>query len=103
MRRIVFALLIAATVIGVSVAVAAQGDSSSGGSDRDTAVRASGGGSSTTSTSSSTTTTTTLPVPSSDAPLKLLRTVGGNISPKSVVASGRGLVFAQNKIGRAHV
>jgi YVTN family beta-propeller protein len=95
MRRIVFALLIAATVVGVSVAIAAQGDSSSG-SGGTSAVRASGGRPSSTTTSSTTTTTTTRPVPSSDAPLKLLRTVGTNISPKSVVASGRGLVFAQN-------
>ena len=94
MRRIVFAVLIAATVIGFSVAIAAQGDSSGTG-DRDPAVRAAGNPSSST-TSSSTTTTTTLPPPSSDAPLELLRTVGSNISPKSVVASGRGLVFAQN-------
>ena len=41
--------------------------------------------------------TTTLPTPPSDTTrLQLLRSVGGTISPKSVVASGRGLVFAQN-------
>jgi YVTN family beta-propeller protein len=95
MRRIVFALLIAATVVGVSVAIAAQRDSSSDDPVGGTAVRASGDDGSTTTTSTSTT-TTTLAVPSSDAPLKVLRTVGTNISPKSVVASGRGLVFAQN-------
>ncbi len=94
MRRIVLAVLIAATIVGVSLAVAAQGDS--GGDGHDTAVRAGGTPSSTTTSTSSSTTTTTLPVPDSAAPLKLLRTVGTNISPKSVVASGRGLVFAQN-------
>ncbi len=35
-------------------------------------------------------------MPDSDGTLTLLDTVTGDISPKSVVASGRGLVFAQN-------
>ena len=43
-----------------------------------------------------TTTTTTLPIPSSAGPLSLVKTITGAISPKSVVASGHGLVFAQN-------
>src|SRR5207247_7164901 len=42
-----------------------------------------------TTTTSSTTTTTTLPTPNSDGELHLVRTVTGDISPKSVVASGR--------------
>ena len=37
-----------------------------------------------------------LPTPDSDRTLSLLRTVTGDIAPKSVVASGRGQVFAQN-------
>ena len=50
--------------------------------------------------SPSSTTTTTLPIPSSDGTLHVVRTVTGDISPKSVVASGRGLVFAQNMMYR---
>src|SRR6185295_2466443 len=50
-------------------------------------------------TSSSTTTTVPLP-PAVDRPLRLARTVTGNISPKSVVATGTGLVFAQNMMYR---
>ena len=94
MRRIALAVLLAVTVVGISVALASEG-----GDDRgDGAVRtasADGDGGTTTSTSSSTT-TTTLPTPNSDGALHLVRTVTGDISPKSVVASGRGQVFAQN-------
>ena len=56
--------------------------------------------STTTSSTASTTTTTTLAIPSSAGALALTRTVTGDISPKSVVASGRGLVFAQNMMYR---
>jgi YVTN family beta-propeller protein len=61
-----------------------------------------GGPSSTTTTASSstTTTTTTLAMPSSAGTMTLSRTVTGDISPKSVVASDRGLVFAQNMMYR---
>ena len=41
-----------------------------------------------------------LAMPSSAAPMALTRTVTGDISPKSVVASERGLVFAQNMMYR---
>ena len=41
--------------------------------------------------------TTTLPaVPTNLRPLQLVQTIGGQIEPKSVVASGTGVVFAQN-------
>jgi len=53
----------------------------------------------TTSTTTTTTTTTTLP-PASTTDLALLETIGGDISPKSVVASGTGLFFAQNMMYR---
>jgi len=54
-----------------------------------------------TSTSTSSTTTSTAPSqPAVDRPLQLLKTVTGNISPKSVVATGSGLVFAQNMMYR---
>ena len=47
--------------------------------------------------STSSTTTSTQPAqPAVDRPLHLAKTVTGNISPKSVVATDSGLVFAQN-------
>jgi YVTN family beta-propeller protein len=49
---------------------------------------------------SSTTTSTTVPLqPAIDRPLRLLRTITGDISPKSVDATGR-YVFAQNMMYR---
>ena len=61
--------------------------------------------SSTTTTTLPPTTTTTLPpIPSSSLTLSHLRTVTGNIAPKSVVASPTGgLVFAQNMMYRHSV
>jgi YVTN family beta-propeller protein len=53
----------------------------------------------TTTTTSTTTTTTTLP-PSADGRLELVTEVWGDIAPKSVVASGDGLFFAQNMMYR---
>jgi len=54
-----------------------------------------------TSVSTSSTTTSTAPAqPAVDRPLRLVKTVTGNIAPKSVVATGRGLVFAQNMMYR---
>ena len=49
------------------------------------------------------TTTTVPPVPSDARTLHLVRTVVGNIAPKSVVASGTGLVTAQNMMYRHSV
>lgn len=49
------------------------------------------------------TTTTVPPVPSDARRLHLIRTVTGNIAPKSVVASGTGLVTAQNMMYRHSV
>jgi YVTN family beta-propeller protein len=54
----------------------------------------------TTSTVPRSTTTTTPPTPAIDRPLRLERTITGAISPKSVVATGTGLVFAQNMMYR---
>lgn len=52
-------------------------------------------------------TTTTVPppppVPSTAKTLQLVNTITGDISPKSVVASGTGLVFAQNMMYRHSV
>lgn len=53
----------------------------------------------TTSTTTTTTTTSTLP-PTAGRTLKLVETIGGDISPKSVVSSGTGLFFAQNMMYR---
>jgi YVTN family beta-propeller protein len=92
MRRIVFAVLLAATVVGVSLVVASRDGDDHSGSVRTAADRHAQRA----TTTSSTTTTTTLPTPDASGPLHLVRTVTGDISPKSVVASGRGLVFAQN-------
>jgi YVTN family beta-propeller protein len=49
------------------------------------------------------TTTTVPPVPSDARRLRLVRTVTGNIAPKSVVASGTGIVTAQNMMYRHSV
>jgi YVTN family beta-propeller protein len=54
-----------------------------------------------TSASTSSTTTSTVPEqPAVDRPLTLFKTVTGEISPKSVVATESGLVFAQNMMYR---
>src|SRR6185436_18779826 len=94
MRRILLAILLAVTVVGVSIAVASEGGDDGGrGAVRTASADRAGGA---TASTSSSTTTTTLPTPNSDGELHLVRTVTGDISPKSVVASGRGQVFAQN-------
>lgn len=48
----------------------------------------------------SATTTTVPPAPAVDRPLRLVDTITGAISPKSVDATGTGLVFAQNMMYR---
>jgi len=55
---------------------------------------------STTIRPATTTSTTTLHDPARSFMLTLVRTIGGPISPKSVTASGTGLVFAQNMMYR---
>jgi len=55
---------------------------------------------STTTTSTTTTTTTTTLPPSAEGRLELIEEVWGDIAPKSVVASGAGLFFAQNMMYR---
>jgi YVTN family beta-propeller protein len=56
--------------------------------------------STTTSTAPRRTTTTAAPPVAVERPLRLVRTITGDISPKSVVATGTGLVFAQNMMYR---
>ena len=67
------------------------------GTTRTTGAEPSG---TTTATSQATTTTPTPRVPSDQAKLTKVTTIGGAISPKSVVASGRGTVTAQNMMYR---
>ena len=52
------------------------------------------------SSASSTTTSTAPAQPAVDRPLTLVKTVTGDISPKSVVSTDSGLVFAQNMMYR---
>jgi len=93
---LVLAVLLSLGVLG-ALAVAGAG----GSDDSQTAISADGSTeSSTTSSSTAPTTTTTLAMPSSAGALSLTRTIEGDISPKSVVASDRGLVFAQNMMYR---
>jgi YVTN family beta-propeller protein len=90
---LVLALVASLALVGVAALVGGDGDETS-------AVSTDAPSTSTTSSTSTSTTTTTLPVPSSAGTLSLIRTVTGDISPKSVVASDRGLVFAQNMMYR---
>ena len=94
MRRILLAVAIAGTVVALSL-IAASLTSDSPPDGRDGRIAAEGDVAPS-STRAPATTTTTQPVPDSDGTLTLLETVTGDIAPKSVVASGRGLVFAQN-------
>lgn len=94
---LVLALLLSLGVLG-ALAVAGAG----GSDDAKTAISADGSSESSTTSSSTapTTTTTTLAMPSSAGAMSLTRTITGDISPKSVVASERGQVFAQNMMYR---
>ena len=96
----VVAIVGAAIVFGVQ----ARGSSShpSGGGPRPTNSSAptSSHTASTTASTSSTTTSTQPAQPAIDRPLTLVKTVTGNISPKSVVATDTGRVFAQNMMYR---
>jgi YVTN family beta-propeller protein len=94
------------TIIGAAIVFGVQ----AGGSDShpraagqqpsDTSAPASSRNVGTSSSTSSTTAGTVPARPAVDRPLTLLKTVTGNISPKSVVATGSGLVFAQNMMYR---
>ena len=95
MRRVLIALAVAVCAILVAVAVVANKGSSTAGRNVTSFASGARADASTTSDPPSTT-TTTAPIPNSDRTLALVKTVTGDIAPKSVVASGRGLVFAQN-------
>ena len=98
MRRLLIALAIAASAILVTVAVTVDGDEPAAGRHITAFTSGTSGArhAPSTATIPSSTTTTTAPIPNSDRTLALVKTVTGDIAPKSVVASGRGLVFAQN-------
>jgi YVTN family beta-propeller protein len=96
-RPIALALLASLALLGVLAWFGAgNGDDATSAVSTDVSTKRS----TTTSSTASTTTTTTLAIPSSAGALNLTRTVTGDISPKSVVASGRGQVFAQNMMYR---
>jgi YVTN family beta-propeller protein len=100
-RRIAAAMLVVA-LCGLTIVLLTVGSGSGARSP------ASGGGKGSqpartdapTSSRPAPTTTTTTPTPAVDRPLNLVRTITGAISPKSVVATGTGLVFAQNMMYR---
>jgi YVTN family beta-propeller protein len=105
--RVRLGILAAASV--VVLGVVAMGSTTRDGRSFDAALERADAGSTTTApaTSSSTTTvpttTTTTAPPSAERRLQLVRTVTaadgtGPLSPKSVVASGTGVVYAQNMI-----
>jgi YVTN family beta-propeller protein len=103
-RRVAAVFLAGALVVAAIVVVANRSGSGSHAAsqplNRGSTVSSSTTSAPTTSTSPRTTTTTIPAVPEIDRPLKLVRTITGEISPKSVDATGTGLVFAQNMMYR---
>jgi len=97
-RRLLTLIVGAVVVVGLAVGAGAliggqagHGSSTAGGAAGTSTTTAAS------TTTSSTTTTTTRPSTPSDARrLTPFRTINGAISPKSVVASGKGFVSAQN-------
>jgi YVTN family beta-propeller protein len=93
--RSVVLLAVVLTAGGVTWAVAAHRAGAAAADDTTTATTATGRGAVVATTS------TTVPgPPPGAAPLRLLRTIGGPISPKSVDTTDTGLVFAQNMMYR---
>jgi YVTN family beta-propeller protein len=101
-RRIAAAAL--AVALGVSAVVFLSRGSDSGArssaSPSNSGTRPPTTAARSTTTRPAVTTTTTPPTPSVDRPLELVQTITGAISPKSVVATETGLVFAQNMMYR---
>ncbi|MFZ4516440.1 MAG: cytochrome D1 domain-containing protein [Acidimicrobiia bacterium] len=97
---VVLGVFIGALVVALGVALLASGKTISG-PHRGTATKSG-------NAAAPTTTTTTLPKPPPAPPsdtrrLSTVKNVGGPISPKSVVASGHGIVVAQNMMYRHSV
>jgi YVTN family beta-propeller protein len=110
-RRVIRQRQTAAAALGVAlvglVVVLLVGGTDSGARSRasahtkETRPRTTAGAPSSTHPRRSTTTTRPKPSPPEvDRPLQLVHTITGEISPKSVVATGTGLVFAQNMMYR---
>ena len=103
-RRVAAAALATAVVVAVILFVSGHGSrsASSASSSPATAARqATVPPPSKVPSTSAASTTTTVPLPPAiDRPLSLASTVTGEISPKSVDATGTGLVFAQNMMYR---
>jgi YVTN family beta-propeller protein len=95
-RRIIVASCAAATALAVAGGAAAFVALKPSGSTRPAARTVHAGRSASVATPAAPTTTTTPGSPSTLRALHLATTITGPISPKSVVASGGGPVFAQN-------
>ncbi len=94
-------ILAIVAVIGVIVVVAHKGGSDSGTAHVAGKTTPTTRAATTTTAAPTTTTTTTTPHnPAQDFTLTPVTTIGGPISPKSVTATGTGLVFAQNMMYR---
>lgn len=94
--RTLLAALTIAVAAAVAVAACAGGDGSTAGGNGGRAHARDGGRSDTTDTSSTSTSTTVPRPPAETLAMRKFARVSGKISPKSVVASGHGLVTAQN-------
>jgi len=96
------AVAAASLVDGGNTSVQSAAESPTAQSDATKSGGSQPGGSKSTTTTQPTTTTTTAPVgpPARDRTMSKFTTVGGDISPKSVVASGKGFVTAQNMMYR---
>lgn len=101
-RHIAAVAIVAVTALGVAACTGTDASTvATGADDKGTEVDADAGtvadsDDSTTTTESTTTTTRPERAPAETLSMKKLRTVSGDISPKSVVSSGHGHVTAQN-------
>jgi hypothetical protein len=93
----------AATVAGLVVAAFVAGVWAGRGPDESRAASAPGTTSATERSEAAEAATPKPGKPSSRTTLRLRETLGGEITPKSVVSSGTGLVFAQNMMYRHSV
>ncbi len=106
LRRYAVGVPLAVGLVAVASLVALHDAAAPSGAPRGAAATraatlAAGGAASTSTTTVAAATSTTLPgPPPGSRPLRLLRVIGGPISPKSVDATGTGLVFAQNMMYR---
>ncbi len=96
-RLVAGAALVAAIIAGVVVTIRHHDDRRANANAAAVVTPTPSATTSTTRPAPTTTSTTTVPHdPARDFTLALVRTIGGHISPKSVTATGSGLVSAQN-------